>query len=40
MGVSLVGVASSLLIPSYLVSNTYFSLLENASFIAWVGGLG
>ena len=34
------GVGTALLIPSYLVFNTYFSLIENASFIVWVGGLG
>ena len=39
-GVSLMGVGAALLIPNYLHFNTYYSLIENSSFIVWVGGLG
>jgi len=39
-GVSLIGVGTALLIPNYLHLNTYYSLVENASFLVWVGTLG
>ena len=39
-GVALLGVGTALLIPNYLVLNTYYSLIENTSFIVWVGDLG
>lgn len=39
-GVSLVSVGTALMIPNYLNINTYYSLVENCSFISWVGEVG
>jgi K(+)-stimulated pyrophosphate-energized sodium pump len=39
-GASLMAVGVALLIPNSLAANTYFSSIENASFISYVGQLG
>lgn len=39
-GVSLISIGTALMIPNYLNINTFYSLVQNSSFVCWVGETG